>query len=283
MQDEVSKKIVEALAIELTNDEQQRLDKSREVDPQAYDMLLKGLESYRRFTGETNEEARAYFLKAIEFDPSFARAYADVALTHAVDVQFGWVDITPEKFAVVCGYAEKALNLDDTLGQVHFSVSMLHLASKEYDKAIESSRRSITLHPNYADGYAQYALLLTYAGEPMEALEKLGLAVKLNPRPDFFYTWIEGRAHMLLGHYEQAESLFLNVIERNAHFLGARLTLAAIYGNLGRIEDAQWEVSEILALQPDFSLGKEAQNIPFKKKEHQDFYVNGLRKAGLPE
>jgi adenylate cyclase len=79
---------VEALAIELTNDEQQRLDKSREVDPQAYDMLLKGLESFRRFTGETNEEARAYFLKAIEFDPSFARAYADVALTHAVDVQF---------------------------------------------------------------------------------------------------------------------------------------------------------------------------------------------------
>jgi hypothetical protein len=40
LQDEVSKKIVEALAIELTNDEQQRLDKSREVDPQAYDMLL---------------------------------------------------------------------------------------------------------------------------------------------------------------------------------------------------------------------------------------------------
>jgi tetratricopeptide (TPR) repeat protein len=133
---------------------------------------------------------------------------------------------------VAFGYAEKALNLDDTLGQVHFSVSMLHLASEEYDKVIESSRRSITLHRNYADGYAQYALLLTYAGEPMEALEKLGLAVKLNPRPDFFYTWIEGRAHMLLGHYEQAESLFLNVIERNAHFLGAHLTLAAIYGYL---------------------------------------------------
>jgi hypothetical protein len=88
---------------------------------------------------------------------------------------------------------------------------------------------------------------------------------------------------MLLGHYEQAESLFLDVIERNAHFLGAHLTLASMYGNLGRIEDAQWEANEILALQPDFSLQAEAQNIPFKKKEHQDFYIGGLRKAGLPE
>ena len=46
LQDEVSKKIVKALAIELTNDEHQRLDKSREVDPQAYDMLLR---SWNRF------------------------------------------------------------------------------------------------------------------------------------------------------------------------------------------------------------------------------------------
>jgi hypothetical protein len=84
---------------------------------------------------------------------------------------------------------------------------------------------------------------------------------------------------MLLGHYEQAESLFLNVIERNAHFLVAHLTLAAIYGNLGRIEDAQWEVSEILALQPDFSLGKEAQNIPFNKEGTSGFLRKRAEKS----
>lgn len=77
--------------------------------------------------------------------------------------------------------------------------------------------------------------------------------------------------------------MFLDVIERNAHFPGAHLTLAALYGNQGRIEDAEWEAAELLSLRPDFSLHKEAESIPYKKRENLDFYINGLRKAGLPE
>ncbi len=283
LQDEVSKKIVEALAIELTRDEQQRLEHSQQADPRAYDMLLRGLEQLRRFTQDTNILAREYFQQAIDIDPKFARAYADVALTHAMDVLFGWDKGTPEKFAVAFEYADKALSLDDTLEQVHFATSSLYLLNKEHDKAIESARLSVALNPNYADGYAQYAQSLAYAGKPQEALDKLHKAVELNPRNAFFYTWIEGRAHQQLGHLEQAEQLFLDVIERNAHFPGAHLTLAALYGNQGRIEDAEWEAAELLSLRPDFSLRKEAESIPYKKRENLDFYIDGLRKAGLPE
>ncbi len=283
LQDEVSKKIVEALAIELTHEEQQRLEHSRQTDPRAYDMLLRGLEQLRRFTRDTNIEARDYFLQAIEFDPGFARAYADVALSHGLDIQFGWGETTAEKFAVAFEYADKALALDDTLGQVYFAYGMLYLLNKERDKAIESCKRSLTLNPNYADCYAQYAQALSYDGKPEEALEKLHKAMEINPRHSFFYTWIEGRAHQLLGNLEQAERLFLDVIERNAHFPGAHLTLAALYANQGRIEDAQWEAAEVLSLRPDFSLRKEAENTPYRKREDLDLYINGLRKAGLPE
>ncbi len=283
LQDEVSKNIVAALAIELTQDEQQRLDQSNQAIPQAYDLLLKGLERFRRFTSEANAEARDYFLQAIEFDPEFARAYADVALSYAMDLQFGWTSATPEKFSTAFEYADRALELDETVGQVHFSLSMLYLMSKQHEKALESSKRSVVLHPNYADGYAQWALALNYSGKPQEALEILRKATKINPKPIFFYTWIKGQSHMLLGNPEQAEMLFLDVIERNAQFPGAHLTLAALYGEQGRIEDAQWEAAEILNLRPDFSLRKEAGNVPYKKQKNLDFYINGLRKAGLPE
>jgi len=283
LQDEVSKKIVEAMAVELTSDEQQRFDHSQQADPRAYDLLLRGLEQLRRFTRDTNIQARDYFQQAIDIDPEFARAYADIALTHSLDIQFGWGKATAEKFAVAFEYADKALALDDTLVQVHFATSMLFLINKQHEKAIESSERTITLNPNYADGYAQYAQLLSYSGKPQEALEKMYKAMELNPRHSFFYTWIEGHAHQLLGHPEQAEKLFLDVIERNAQFPGAHLTLAALYGNQGRIEDAQWEAAEVLNLRPDFSLRKEAENIPYRKQEHLDLYINGLRKSGLPE
>jgi adenylate cyclase len=283
LQDEVSKKIVSALAIELTSDEQRRLDNSSEADPEAYDLLLKGLEKFRRFTGDNNIEAQNYFLRAIEIDPDFARAYADVALSYAIGIQFGWLEPTPELFTLALEYGNKALALDDTIGQVHFALSMIYLVNKQHDKAIEASERSVSLNPNYADGYAQWALALSYAGKPDEVLIKLPIATKINPKPAFFYTWIEGHAHMLLGHEEQAERLFLEVIDRNAQFQAAHLTLAALYGNQGRIEDAQWEAAEVLSLQPDFSLSEEAANIPYKNKEHLDYYINGLRNAGLPD
>jgi len=204
-------------------------------------------------------------------------------VSHGLDIQFGWGETTAEKYAVAFEYADKALALDDTLGQVYFAYGMLYLLKKERSKAIESCRRALTFNPNYADCYAQYAQALSYDGKPEEALEKLHKGMEINPRSSFFYTWIEGRAHQLLGHSEQAEKLFLDVIERNAHFPGAHLTLAALYGNQGRIEDAQWEAAEVLSLRPDFSLRKEAENTPYKKREDLDLYINCLRKAGLPE
>jgi adenylate cyclase len=283
LQDEVSRKIVDTLAVKLSKNEKQQLDRSRIADPQAYDMLLKGLEQIRRFTRETNIESRQYFEQAIQFDPGFARAYADVALSHAMDIQFGWELPSEEKFSRAFEHANKALALDDTLGQVHFSNSILYLLQKKHTNAIDSAKQSVTWHPNYADGWAQYAQALVYAGRPQEALEKIHIAMEINPHYAFFYTWIEGHAQMLLGNYDQAESAFLDVVERNAHFPGSQLTLAALYAQLGRMDDAEWIAAEILTLSPEFSLTREAQVVPYKLQEHLDFYIDGLRKAGLPE
>ena len=250
------------MAIELTQDEQDRLEHARQADPQAYDLLLKGLEMFRRFTAETNAEARSLFKQALELDPDFARAHADVALTHALDIQFGWSVANAELFENAFGHAQRALELDDKLVQALFSLSLLHMNKKEHDRALQVSQRMVSLHPSYADGYAQFAQMLVYAGEPEEALDKLQTAMELNPRHSFFYTWIEGHAHMMLGNTKRAEELFLNVIERNAFFPGAHLTLTALYGNENRLDDAEWQAVEILNLRPQFSRHTEAQRIP---------------------
>ena len=283
LQDEVSKQIVAALAIKLTSDERQQLDRHRQADPQAYDMLLQGLEELRRFTRDNNAEARRFFKQAIQFDPGFARAYADVAFSHAMDFLFGWEEANEEKFRNAFEYADKAVELDDTIGQVHFARSILYLTARDHDNALSSAKRALQNNPNYADGWAQYAQALVYSGEPRDSLEKMSIAMELNPRYAFFYTWIDGHARMLLGEYPLAEKAFLDVIERNPHFPGAHLTLTSLYGNLGRTEEAEWSALEILTLDPDFTISQEAERVPYLKKEHLEFYLEGLRKAGLPE
>ena len=108
-------------------------------------------------------------------------------------------------------------------------------------------------------------------------------AVRLNPRYAFFYTWIIGQALMLQGEYDEAISKFEEVVEKNAFFPGALLSLAAIYGNNGPLDEAQWKAAEILALQPDFSVSREREQAPYKLERHLDWYINGLQIAGLPE
>ena len=283
LQDEVSRKIVDQLAVSLTQGEQRLLERQRQVDPEAYDVLLQGLALVRRFTRETNAESRQYFKRAIEFDPQFARAYADVAFTYALDILFGWQEASEENFRTAFEYADKAIALDDSIGQVHFARSVLLLAARRHDEAIEASKRSVAQHPNYADGWAEYAQALIYAGRLEEGLEKMRIAMQLNPRHAFFYTWIEGNAKMLQGDYAAAETAFLDVVERNPHFIGAHLTLASLYGNQGHIDEAQWSAAEVLTLDPDLTLSVEADRVPYLQPEHLQFYIEGLRRAGIPE
>ena len=287
LQDQVSRRIVSALAVELTADEDRRRSTVQRVDPEAYDTLLRGLELFRRFTRENNIAAREYFERAVAIDPDFARAHADIALSYAQDLQFGWLHPgTPEyadAMARAFEHGRRALAIDDRLREVHFALTSLYASSGQTDKAIEHGYESVRVDPNYADGYANLAQALVYAGRPQEALRHMATANRLNPRGAFFYEWIEGHAHMLLGDYQRAIEAFQNVIARNPGFPGAHVTLAATLGNLGRIDDAEWQAGEVLTLLPHMSLARERERRPYTRDADMDWYLEGLRRAGVPE
>ena len=195
LQDEVAQKIVSALAITLTPDEQERLSQAALANPDAYDLLLRGLERYRRFTRETNAEAREYFERAVAIDPDFVRAHADIALTHAEELFHGWTD-TPERSSrLALEMAQQALKLDNNSRVGHFAVAYTHLSMKRYDEALVENRRVLDLDSNHADGHAQRAMIMNYVGRSAEGLEAIRIAMRLNPRYPFFYVWILGQAH----------------------------------------------------------------------------------------
>ena len=179
--------------------------------------------------------------------------------------------------------AEHALALDDTVPQVHFAASFVYLELGRHEDSIAAARRAIELDPNYADGYVQMALSLIYAGRPEEALDQMTNAMRLNPWHPFLYTWVLGHAHFLMGRYEEAISLFEKVIESNPHYQDGHLALAATYGLLGRIDDAEWEAEDLLSLQPDFRLADNLRRTPYKNPADLERWIEGLRKAGLPE
>ncbi len=283
LQDEVVQKIVAALAVELTVGEEERLRWAAKANPEAYDMLLRGLEQLRRYTRETNAEAREFFEKAIALDSNYARAHANLAFTYAMDVQYGWADAPDQAIVRALKIADDALALDATVRQIHFTLGNIHLFNKNHEQSIAACRRALELDPNYADAYGQLALTLNYAGRPEEALEAIHKAMRLDPRQPFVYLRIKGQTHYQMGRYDAAIAEFERVVERNPAASEGHLFLAAAYAQVGRIEDAEWEAQEILTLLPNFTLARMRQREPYKDPAHLDHYIEGLRKAGLPE
>ncbi|MEE9210789.1 MAG: tetratricopeptide repeat protein [Kiloniellales bacterium] len=283
LQDAVTRKLVTALAITLTQGEEQRLSRSGEVSPEAYDMLLRGLERLRRYNPEDNRLSRDYFERALALDPNFARAHADLAFSHSMDLLSGWTASPEESLLLAKKHGDLALELDPNLREVHFAMGSVYLRERRFEEAIESSLRAIKIDPNYADAYVQMAWFQMYAGRAGDGLELVEKAMRLNPHYSFFYSTVRGLIALHLGRFEEAAAAFEAAVNRNPQFPIAHQLLAATYAHLGRIEDAEWEAGELLTLLPDFTISAERARAPYKREEDLDLYIEGLRKAGLPE
>jgi adenylate cyclase len=283
LQDEVTRKIVAALAVTLTVDEQERLNQTVEANPEAYDMLLRGLVRLRRYTRQTNIEAREFFEQAIALDPGYARAHGDVGLTYALEVGFGWTDDLEPALERALEFLNAALALDETVPQVYFALNNTYIWLNRLEDAIAAAQRAIDLDTNFADGYAALAFALNYAGRPVESLAAIRKAMRLNPRYPFLYRWNVGHSFLLMERYDEAIEAFESVVAVNPEFPVAHLTLAVAYAQSGRIEDAEWEAEEILTLLPGFTIERDRRRHPYLNPADMERYLQGLRKAGLPE
>lgn len=283
LQDAVTRQIVRALAVQLNALETSSLSRAEPVNPQAYDLVLRGLELLRRYTRQTMTESREYFLRAIALAPNYARAHADMAVSYANALRFGWTDAPDETGRIGLYHAERALAIDDRLPVVYFAQGMILLYLNRHDEALAATHKALEIDPNYADSQAQFAFILNYMGRPAEGLEEMQRAIRLNPLHDFNYLWVLGQSQFYLAAYRKAATAFEEIIERNPETIAGHLMLAATYAQLGRIEDAQWEAAEIMTLQPGFTLTEARARTPYKNPRDLNLYIDALARAGLPK
>lgn len=282
LQDDISRAITSALAVELTSGETTRFARTQRINSDAYDLLLRGLAPLRTFTNEGIEDARNYFRRAIAIDPDYARAHANLALTYGTSIIFRLGD-DPSLLSIALKEAETAVEIDPALPQAQFALAVVRLAGRNYDGAIKAAREAIRLDPSYADGYAVLAQTLAYGGDKEEALSAIRTAKLLSPRFTFAYHWVEGHVLFQLRRYEEAKVVLEDVVRRNPAFLLGNLILAATLGHLGDSDEADWIVDEILILSPDMSAFEEGDASPYRTDHDRAHYVEGLLLAGVPE
>jgi adenylate cyclase len=284
LQDEVTKKIVDALAIRMTTAEKSKLGHSDTRNLEAYDIFLRGQQFSLERSKEGNEQAREAFRQAIELDPAFARAYGSLAVAIIRDHRYGWSDLLKEESRYrALGLAQKAVALDRSTPQVYWSLGYVHLNREEYEEAAAAAQRSVEIAPNYADGYALLAFIKYSQGNAEEAIRYTQKAMQLNPYYTYEYPLNLGRANYSLGRYAEAEKYLKKAIEHNENALFPRLFLAATYIRLGRDDDAKWEIEQVEINSPGASITHITAAYPGSDQVQMQALLEDLRKAGLKE
>ena len=280
LQDEVTQKIVAALAVALTEEEEDRLARKYTGNVEAYDYFLRGLEYHFHPTKEKNIQARLMFEKAIELDSEFAAAYAQLGRTHLRGYSHMWSQ-DPKGLNRAFDLAQKAKDLDDTLPEAYFVFAQVYYYERRHEQAIAELEKAITLSPNYADAVAELGDVLSFAGRPEEAIGLIEKAMRFNPTPPSWYLDNLGRAYLLTERYEEAIASFKRGLRRNPDYWVSHVYLAASYANLGRQKEAQAVVAELQRINPMVSLETSRQLEPFKDQAVLDRFIEALRKAGL--
>jgi adenylate cyclase len=282
VQDEVTGEIVAALKVHLTPDERHQVEKHGTSSIEAHDRFLRGRQLFWQASRESVEQAQRLFEEAIRLDPAFCLAHAYLAFTLNLRSINGWSSDREGSSKRAQELIARALTLDPMEAEAHYVQGIFRLwQQKKVDQAIADIERAIALDPNFARGYGALGAALHYAGRSEEALRQFETMARLDPHCPGPYHHFWAQAHFALGHFEEAIAALKMRLAQQPHSDVSHVLLAACYGHLGRAEDARVEWEEALRVNPDYSIEKRRQILPYKNPADFEYVIEGLRKAGI--
>jgi TolB-like protein/DNA-binding winged helix-turn-helix (wHTH) protein/Flp pilus assembly protein TadD len=185
LQSEVARDIAGTIQVQLTPQQQKRLEKEiRPVIPEAYESYLLGRYYWNKRTADGLKKAGDFFQQAIAKDPNYALAYSGLSDYFAFLTLVGGPEIMPPREAMTKAKtaAAKALELDDSLAEAHASMGhVLHNYDWDWAGAEREFKRAIELNPNYSIVHHWYAHELMQLGRVREGLEEARRAKELDP------------------------------------------------------------------------------------------------------
>lgn len=236
-QDEIIETIVATIAGKVEVNEAKRVSNARPENLTAYDMVLQGLEYHRRSNLTRSEASKALelFEKAIETDPTYARAYAwrACSLSNAA----GWdPESYPENWFDIChASATRALELDPDDHEANRIMGAISLFLRDFDLARHHHDRAEELCPSDSYILGKNAEMRLYLGNPEEGLEKVTWAMRINPFCPDDLLEKDGKCRYWLEDFDGALASFkkMRTESRDGLFYSA-----ATFKKLGREEEA---------------------------------------------
>jgi tetratricopeptide (TPR) repeat protein len=249
LQNEVALAIVREIQTKLTPQEQGRLARSRPVNPAAYEAYLRGRICWETYTQDALLKGVEYFEQAIKLDPGYAAAYAGLATTWAGLEKIGAAR-PEEAHPKAQAAASKAMEMDDSLAEVHWAMAELRAEEWDWGAAEKEDKKAFELNPGYALAHVSYSNQLRHLGRIDESIAEAKRAQELDPLSPMTNE-VLANTYLSARQYGPAIEHYRKTLQVDPNRSSAHNFLGKAYFYSGMHDKGIEEIQESLALDGD--------------------------------
>lgn len=283
VQDEITNVVVATIEPHLYAEEGMRAAGKPPGSIDAWGLVVRAMGLINKVGRRQNDEAQALLRQAISVDPRYARAHALLGWAIWWASLCYWVPETREGYREAAGHAETGLACDPSDPWARMTFGLCLSTAGQHERALAELRMALDLNPSFALGRTAHGWGLLRAGHYDDAVSETGKAIRMSPLDSFagIYTAIHGLALLGSRRFEDALPHLRRSVAAFAEYSGHYNTLISCCGHLGLIEEAQEFLAARARVGPPLRLSVLRRNLG--KFAHCDVFVEGLKKAGVPE
>ena len=274
VQDAISRRVGDVLALRLSGEERERLAKRGTDNPEAYQAYLLGRFHLNKLNEEHTRKSIEYFDQAIARDPTYALAYAGLADSY---LSLPTSANTPSSEAKIKAReaAMKALSIDDAIAEAHTSLAGVKgLYEWDFAGAEREFKRAIELNPNYTTAHIWYAQFLSSVGRHAEAIAEAKRATEVDPL-SLPASAALGGMYVDARQPDEAIAQLQKTIAMDKNFGRAHGVLAEAYVAKEMYEDAIAELKKQMDLSGRFSPEEAARRVTMLEDGYQKSGAKG--------
>lgn len=284
LQDEITLNILKAVGVKLYADVKNYPGILHGIsDINSFILLVKLREYYKNPTKERYARALKSANDIITSNPEYKYRYDFLSSVYLVGAVTESCESTVICLLKAADAIKKSLSLDADNWFAHQCSGQLFFMRQEFNKSILSHKKAIELNPNTPEAYVGMGWALIYLDKPMEALEYMNKAVRLNPVLSPSDLQAFGIIYRMLGQYEKAIDMYKKALKKQPDNWRAYMGLALNYSLSGQDNKARSTARELLNLCPDCSIEYFKKIIRYKNQDQIDLCIKVYREIGVPE
>lgn len=280
LQDDIVRKTLIGIRSKLISGDQARIAASGTQNLTAWLRCNEAFEEWAKFSSDSNVRAIELFRMAHEADPAWSHPLAGLTAAYGEAAVRGWGASRKQTLAEAEAFGRRAIEIGPNNPSGYAYLATVRINNGKVKEGIALCEKAVEIAPNDFGALNALGWSLPRVGEFTRSLAVFARSRRNRPTPSGAVLANEAFVAHLAGLRERAVDLLSQCLE-HTNIIDAHIRLAALYTDLGRLDEARAEVSRILARQPDATIEEYTKNLPFPDSERLKWYRGLLIAAGL--